>query len=170
MKFILLILLVLLTNSCRLAQHYSKYINENQYGRMHLKDMKFEKSFNKQMHNKIEADAIYFNYYEDTTVNYKLYGYIRFFSKGQYAIFSSNIESVDINDIQKSSIVGYYNVKDNILFLEIPNTSFSKAGKSIIREFEIIGNTLKEKRKKNETERIYEKVHRKDIKPVFPDW
>lgn len=169
MKRILLILLVLLTNSCRLTQHYTKYIDVNEFGRMHLKDMQFKNSFNKEMNN-IEADAIYFNVYEDASVNFIGYSYFRFFNSGQYAIFHSKTENADINDVTKANVVGYYNVKNNVLFLEIPNTSFSKAGKRIIREFEIIGNTLKEKRKKNETERIFEKVYRKDIKPVFPDW
>lgn len=163
-------LLVFLLSSCSLTQHYTQYIDENQYGRLHLKEMNFKKSFTKEMSTKIESDAIYFNYYENPSINYLQYGYIRFFTSGQYAMFSSNIDNIDINDVTKAKIVGYYNVKNNVLFLEIPNTSFSKAGKSIIREFEIIGNTLKEKRKKNETERIFEKVYRKDIKPVFPDW
>lgn len=170
MKSTLLILVVLLLSSCRLTQHYTNYIDENQYGRMHLKDMKFKNSFNKQMSNKIEADAIFFNYYENPSINYKLYSYIRFFSSGQYAIFNNNSESVDVNDIQKANIVGYYNIKNNILLLEIPNTSFSKAGKSVVREFEIIENTLKEKRKKNETERIFNKIKVKELKPIYPDW
>lgn len=170
MKRILLILLVLITSSCRLTQHYTKYIDENQYGRMHLKEMKFKNSFTKEMSNKIEADAVYLNYYENLSINYKLYGYIRFFSSGQYAIFSSNTENVDVNNIQKANMVGYYNIKDNILMLEIPNTSFSRAGKRVIREFEIKENTLKEKRKKNETERIFDKIKVKELKPIYPDW
>ena len=76
-------------------------------------EMKFLESFTKEMSKKIEADAIYFNYYENLSINYKMYGYIRFFSTGQYAIFRSNTNNVDINDLQKANYVGYYNIKEN---------------------------------------------------------
>lgn len=132
--------------------------------------MKFEKSFTKEMAEKIGSDAIYYNYYEDLSINYKLYSYIRFFNSGQFAIFNSQIKEVDINNLQKAFIVGYYNILNGKLLLEIPNTSFSKAGKSLIREFEIEGNILKEKRKSIETEKIYIKVKIMELKPIYPDW
>lgn len=137
---------------------------------MHLKKMKYHTSFTKEMSLKIEDDAVYFNYYENPSINYKLYGYIRFFNSGQYAIFSSNKENVDVNDIQKASIVGYYNIKNDVLLLEVPNTSFSIAGKSVIRKFRMIQDTLIEKRKKGETERIFNKIKIKNLKPIYPDW
>lgn len=170
MRIVLLIMLVLLTSSCRLTQHYTKYIDENQYGRLHLKKMKFEKTFTKEMSNKIEADAIYFNFYEDKTINFKGYNYIRFFNSGQFALFGSRTESIDINNIEKAHLVGYYNIKNDLLLFEIPNTSFSKAGKRVIRKFVIEGNSLKEKRKRNEGETIFTKITVKDIRPVLPDW
>lgn len=170
MKRTLLIMLVLLTSSCRLMQHYTKYMDENQYGRLHLKKMKFEKTFTKEMSNKIEVDAIYFNFYEDETINLKTYSYIRFFSSGQYAIFHSKTEKVDINNLEKASFVGYYNIKSDLLLLEFPNTSFSRAGKRIIRKFVIEGNSLKEKRERNQKEKIYTKITLKEIQPVLPDW
>jgi len=132
--------------------------------------MKFEKSFTKEMMNKIEADAIYVSYYEDNSINYKMYTYLRFFKFGQYAFFHSKTKNVDINDIQKASFVGYYNIKNDVLLLEFPNTSFSKAGKRVIRKFVIEGDTLKEKRKSNETETIFTKIKIKEIAPVLPDW
>ncbi len=170
MKRILLIMLVLLTSSCRLTQHYTKYIDKNEYGRVHLKKMKFEKTFTKEMSNKIEGDAIYFNFYEDESINLKAYDYIRFFNSGQYAVFGSNTESIDVNNVEKARCVGYYNIKNDLLLLEVPNSSFSKAGKRVIRKFVIEGNRLKEKRKRNATEDIYTKITVKDIRPVLPDW
>lgn len=169
MKSTFLVILVLLTCSCRLTQHYTKYIDENQYGRLHLKDMEFKNSFAPEMYGKIESDAVYYNYYEDLSINYKLYSYIRFFKSGQFAIFTSRVEEVDVNDVQKAFIVGYYNVVDNVLLLEIPNTSFSKSGKRTIRKFEIEGSQIKEIIK-NETGKIYTKLKVKEIKPVLPDW
>ncbi|PIF33126.1 hypothetical protein CLU81_3701 [Flavobacterium sp. 9] len=172
MKRILLIIIVLFSTSCRLTQHYTKYIDKNQYGRLHLKNMKFEKSFTKEMMNKIEADAIYVNYYENNSINLIGYSYLRFFKFGQFATFHSKTENANINDIQKASVVGYYNIKNGILLLELPNTSFSKAGKRSIRKFVIAGDTLKlkEKIKSNETETIFTKVKIKEIAPVLPDW
>jgi hypothetical protein len=171
MKRILLVLLVLSVSSCRLTQHYSKYIDKNQYGRTHLKEMKFKNTFTKEMSKQIEADAIYVNVYEDTSVNFIGYSYIRFFSSGQYAIFHSKTENADVNDMQRANVVGYYNIKNNILLLEVPNSAFSRAGKRVIVEYEIIdNNTLKEKRKKNQTERVFTKIKVKEIKPIYPDW
>lgn len=172
MRSISLLILVLFASSCRLTQHYTKYIDENENGRMHLKKMKFKKSFTSEMSGKIEADAIYFNFYEDETIALKGYDYLRFFKSGQFALFGSRTNEVDVNNVQKAFIVGYYNVVNNILLLEIPNTSFSKAGKRSIRKFEIEGNLLKEirKKKKNETETIFTKIKVKEIKPVLPDW
>lgn len=171
MRNILVLFLVLFASSCRLTQHYTKYIDENQYGRLHLKKMKLEKSFTKEMSGKIEADAVYFSFYEDKTIDLKGYNYLRFFKSGQFAIFGSKINEVDVNDVQKASVVGYYNVLNNVLLLELPNTSFSKAGKRTIKKFEIEGAILKQiKKSKNETETIYTKIKVKDIKPVLPDW
>lgn len=170
MKRILLIMLVLLTSSCRLTQHYTKYIDKNQYGRLHLKKMKFEKTFTKEMSNKIEGDAIYFNFYENETINLKGYNYIRFFNSSQFALFGSRTQSIDVNNLEKACCVGYYNIKNGLLLLELPNSSFSKAGKRVIRKFVIEGNSLKEKRKRNEGEAIFTKITVKDIRPVLPDW
>lgn len=170
MKSTLLVILVLFTCSCRLTQHYTKYIDENQYGRLHLKDMKFKSSFAPEMYGKMEVDAVYYNYYEDLSIDYKRYSYMRFFKSGQFAIFVSKVEKVDVNDIQKAFMVGYYNVVNNVVLLEIPNTSFSKAGKRVIRKFEIQGSTLKEIKKKDKTETIFTKIEVKSIMPVLPDW
>ena len=170
MRSISLLILVLFISSCRLTQHYTKYIDENQYGRLHLKKMKFEKSFTKEMLDKIEADAVYMNFYEDKSIDIKGYSYLRFFKSGQFAVFGSKINGGDVNDVQKAGVVGYFNVVNNILLLEIPNTSFSKARKRTIKKFVIEGITLKEIRKKNETETIFTKINVKEIKPVLPDW
>lgn len=170
MRSISVLILVLFASSCRLTQHYTKYIDENENGRMHLKKMKFKKSFTNEMSDKIEADAIYFNFYEDETIALKRYTYLRFFKSGQFAVFISKTNKVDVNNIQKTFIVGYYNVVNDILLLEIPNTSFSKAGKSSIRKFKIEGVELKEIRKKNETETIFTKIKVNEIIPVLPDW
>ncbi len=172
MKRILLVLLVLSVSSCRLTQHYTKYIDVNYYGRENLKEMKFKESFNKEMSNTIDTNAVYFNIYENININFKGYSYIRFFNSGQYAIFHSKTEGgVDVNNLWKANVVGYYNIKNNILLLEVPNTSFSRAGKRVIVEYEIIdNNTLKEKRKKNQTERVFTKIKVKEIKPIYPDW
>lgn len=164
-----LILFTLITlSSCRLMLHYTNYIEENEYGRMHLKNMKFKKSFKPEMANSIDVNSIYFNFYEDTSINYKMYGYWRFFNDGQYATFRSNTDDVNINNFDKAFMVGYYNVIGNKLLIEFPNTSINEPGKRVILKFEILNDGIKQIKPKKYL--VYKKIGTDNLLPINPDW
>lgn len=168
-KFGLFFLFVLMLTSCRVFQHYSSYIEENNYNRLHLKKMWFKESFDNSMSKKIDTSVIYSSFYEDVSVNYTIYTYLRLFDTGQYALFFSKEKRSDFN-LQKARFVGYYNVKADILYLEIPNTIFSKSGKRIIEKYKILssGNLESIERKKVNVE-FYQKT-KFEILLTTPDW
>ena len=149
---------------------YNSYIDTNVYGRMQLRKMKFKESFKPSMAEKIDENLLYFNYYEDLSINYRMYSYWKFFRSGQYASFRSETDNMDLNDLKKAKFVGYYNIIDNEIFIEFPNTSFNKAGKKLILKFELNEQGIKEIRNKHDTQVIYKKIPAKELKPVSPDW
>ncbi len=131
--------------------------------------MHFKESFKKSMSEKIDSNVIYSNFYEDLSINYTIYTYLRLFNTGQYALFFSKEKRTDFN-LQKARFVGYYNVKGDILYLEIPNTIFSKSGKRIIDKYKILsnGNLESIERKKVNIE-FYQKTKFETLFTT-PDW
>ncbi len=118
------------------------------------------------MSKKIDLENCYYNYYEDSQINYKRYSYLRFFKNGQYAYFTSNENNIDKNNIEKANHVGYYIIENNILKLETPTGNFNTKSYKVIWEFNIEKNILKQKKTKAEFE--IKKVS--GLISVAPNW
>lgn len=187
MKNTLLVLLfVFLVSSCRLTQHYSNYIEENQYGRTKLKEMKLKRNSEKLLvTSKISIDAVYYYYNEDIVMDTEFKKTIRFFEYGQYAFFSSftkpienqlnsSEKMIDYNNLEKATYVGYYNIKDSIIILEKPNHLFRRSGQRNLDKYKVLPNgDLKSiTRQASDYGAIYKKIPitEKSFIEVVPDW
>lgn len=58
---------------------YDAYVDTNYYGGRELKNKKIKKKFSEKMSEKLVFDKIYYNYYEDESINYQRHHYLRFF-------------------------------------------------------------------------------------------
>lgn len=176
---ILFFLFFLLTfNSCvtgiyKIAYGYDHYVETNIYGREELKKKQFKDKFKKEMSQKIIFDKVYHNFYQNSTINLHYHTYIRLFKTGQFAIFSSEINNINIDEIFQARIVGYYIVENGILKLESPAGNFRTGNYKIIRKYIIGQNSLKEHGR--ETKHIFKKEYKieENVKvntKIIPDW
>lgn len=118
------------------------------------------------MNKQIDIENCYYNFYENSQANYKMYCYLRLFKDGQYAYFASYNDTIDINNLDKASYVGYYIVENNILKLETPTGNINTKSYRVIWEFEIKNGTLKNKKSKLE----FEITKKNALIKVAPDW
>lgn len=118
------------------------------------------------MNKQIDIENCYYNFYENSQANYKMYCYLRLFKDGQYAYFSSYNDTIDINNLDKANYVGYYIVENNILKLETPTGNINTKSYRVIWEFEIKNGTLKNKKSKLE----FEITKKNALTKVSPDW
>ena len=107
---------------------------------------------------------------------------IRFFENGQYAFFTRNekpiihlsYENIDYNDLQKASYVGYYNIKENTVIIELPNHLFRRSGKRNLDKYKVLSNGDLESVTKSASDyrAVYKKIliSEKSLKEVYPDW
>jgi hypothetical protein len=166
LKRIFLFLFILNLNSCGSLTSYENSVSENSFGRKELKKKNFKEIFTSEMSKKINLENCYYNYYENSQINYKRYSYLRFFKNGQYAYFTSNENNIDTNNIEKANHVGYYIVENNILELETPTGNFNTKSYKVIWKFTIEKNILKQKKTKAEFE--VKKVS--GLISVTPNW
>ncbi|MCZ8091307.1 hypothetical protein [Flavobacterium sp.] len=177
-KIILFALLLLIFNSCvtgiyKIAKGYESYVETNVNGREELKKKKFKNKFKKDMSEKIVIDKVYYNFYQDSTINLQYHTYIRLFKTGQFAVFSSINNNINIDNISQARNVGYYIVENEILKLEKPAGNFRTGNYKIIRKYIIGKNSLKEHGR--ESKHIFKKefkvVENIEINnKIKPDW
>jgi len=161
-------------SSCRVIQGSDTYIDTNENGRQKLKTMHFRSSFRPEMAQFIDITEVYINIYENKASNYISYKYLRFFKDGQYALFENDKKDIDVNKLSKARFVGYFNVVNDNLLIEIPNVSFSRTGKNHILRFNILDNSNLEEIPDNKVRtsvvRIYKKEKNDNLFGVIPDW
>lgn len=163
-RYLAFLIILISITSC-----YNSVVASNQYGRKELIHKNYSKKFNNGMETKIDTASVYYRYYENNSIDYKIYTYLRFFSKGQYACFISESDSIiDINNLDKASHIGYYIMNDNTLELETPTGNFNTRSFRVIWDFEISksGNLLR----KGKFPATYIKSKNIDLKPVKPNW
>jgi hypothetical protein len=153
-----------------MASCHSTYVLTNQYGRQELKNKRYKEQFKYEMLAAIDTAALYFEHYKSNTSDYCSYSYLRFFSKGQYAYFTSSTDSVqDTNNLAKAKHVGYFIVKDNVIILETPTGNFNTRSYNVKWEF-IITEDGKLNLQNKFLDRTFNKADGKDLKPIIPDW
>lgn len=159
-----------------LIKGWEHYYDRDSYGREKLHKMRFKKSFKPKMANHIDISAVYYEFYENTSINYKLHTYIRFFPDGQYAIFASSTNHRDINNLNEASTIGYYNIRNNKLLLERPSHKLAYYGR-VIQKYKILENGnlqgefkgIYKKIKPEKLQEVYKKNELKNTR-VYPDW
>lgn len=173
----LFFIVLLTTTSCgiiEIIRGYDAYVDTNYYGGRELKNKKFKKKFSKEMSEKLVFDKVYYNYYEDESIDYKRHHYLRFFPTGQYAFYTSPTKDIDINNLFTAACVGYYIVKkDNLLELETPTGNFNTASFRVIWKYKIKPDGL-EKKRKNKMDNYPERFTLEESKDldleVQPNW
>ena len=158
------VLLLIIVSSC-----YTSHVSTNRFGREELKTKRYKKQFKEGMEVKIDTTCVYYCYYENSSINYRQYAYLRFLNKGKYAYFISTTDSIiDINNLNIASHVGYYLTNDNTLKLETPTGNFNTSSYRVIWTFTISndGKLIQKDNFKN----VYSKVQNINLKPVNPDW
>jgi len=171
MKKLIILFIPMLLNSC-IFQDFHKVIVDEPNGRTYLKEMKLKQPFISSMGNFVCDDCIYYNYYCNNTVNFKLYTTIRFFKTGQYIKYFDSI-GINYNNLNslKKGWVGYYNVKDSIIILESPNLSFGRAKHRVLDKYKILSNgDLKGITKAADYGTVYERIKTDSLKEVAPNW
>lgn len=171
--FFLIIIVFLVTTSCEIIRGYDAYVYKNQYGRRELKQKKFKNKFSQEMSKGLVFDKLYYNYYEDSSINYKRHSYLRLFPSGQYAVFGDTIKEIDINDLDKAGFVGYYIVKkDSLLELETPQGNFNTESYRVISKYRIKPLGLERKKKRDIfSEEWFTLEENKDLDlSVKPNW
>jgi hypothetical protein len=168
-KYGIYIFLVLAITSCRVIS--PNYIIRNSLGREQLREMVLKKTFIKSMAEAVNTDSVYMNYYEERASSYKRYSYLKLYKTGQFALFVSKENDVNLNNLQSARFVGYYNVKSKVLYVEIPNITLTQGGKRIIQEYNILDNgnlqRVENKRVNNDIFQIKTPVN---LFNVTPDW
>lgn len=179
---ILLIFISCLVQGCGVLSSQESFITKNQYGRTQLKEMKFKESFDKLNIDLIDVNAIYYYHRENTNIDMEFNFIIRFFENGQYAFFARNekpiihlsYENIDYNDLQKASYVGYYNIKENTVIIELPNHLFRRSGKRNLDKYKVLPNGDLESITKQASDygAVYKKIplSEKSLIEVVPDW
>ncbi|WOI23495.1 hypothetical protein [Nonlabens ulvanivorans] len=155
MKKIILIGLFFTLNSCGLFEMingYEKYVLINNYGRKELVKKKYQTKFDTQMLNQIDIKKVYYNYYEDKSINWFYHEFLRLFPNGQYAIFHGKKEELEIRNLNKASHIGYYIVEKGILKLETPTGNFNTARFRVIKKYKIDNYKLIEFKKAGMTQ------------------
>ena len=165
----LFFIVIILIQSCAVTKGWETYAVQEPNGKAYLKEMKFKKSFQPEMANYIDEDAIYAWKRPESSgpPNYVVF---RFFKTGQWISFSCNeLEPNCINNLNQKSFVGYYNYKDGAILTEAANFNFSKSGKSEINKLKILDNGNLYINYSN-TEIIYQKIKGEQVEKVTPDW
>lgn len=138
-------MLIFALNSCGLAElinGYKKYIYTNENGRRELMNKKFKDKFKTEMLNGVGLKNTYRMFYENKSIAYKKYSYLRFFKNGQYAYFVSKNDDIDLNLIDKANHVGYFIIDKGILKLETPTGNFNTRSFRVINKYKIEDNKL----------------------------
>lgn len=179
-RFIIILLsifLLLQLQSCNVLKGWQSYSVQEPNGRSYLKDMKFKESFKSEMGDLIDENAIYYRYYENESIDFKLHSGIRFFKTGQYIGYGSRDElDYSIFTELKKGGIGYYNVKvkDSIIILEYPNHLFRRSGKRNLDKYKILSNGDLESITKSASDygAVYKKIplSEKNLIEVVPDW
>lgn len=149
-KKTILIFLLLPLNSCisgiyEMARGYDKYVEINVEGRKELKKNKFKEKFKLEMAEKINCENVYYSYYENLSINYIRHNYLIFYTTGQFAYFSTEVNEPNINNLNKAIFVGYYIIKNDKLILETPTGNFNTAHYRVLWNFELQNGILKRK-------------------------
>lgn len=146
-KITTLLLIIFFFNSCvtgiyETVRGYDNYIETNVSGRKELKKKNFKDSFKSEMTNRIDCKNVYYNFYENQEINYKRHRYLIFYKTGQFAYFSSELNDINLDDLDGANFVGYYNVKGNKLILETPTGNFNTAHYRVLWQFKMENNSL----------------------------
>ena len=149
-KKAILFFLLLTLNSCisgiyEMVRGYDKYVEINVDGRKELKKNKFKEKFKPEMAEKINCENVYYSYYEDLSIDYIRHKYLIFYTTGQFAYFSTEVNETNINDLNKAVFVGYYIIKNDKLILETPTGNFNTAHYRVLWNFELQNGILKRK-------------------------
>ncbi len=161
------VLIVGTLNSCGIFNSYTKSVTENEFARKELKKKAFKAKFRPEMTTPIDTQNCYYSYYEIPERNSKGYFYLRLFNNGQYAYFAGHSDDIDLNDLNRANIVGYYLVENEILKLETPTGNINTNSYRIIWEFEI----QNDKSLTNQKSHLQYAIKRDlNLVQIEPDW